>query len=158
MAAGAYFAWLPRDPKQYMSGMISYPEAASLVVKRGTPVVIDTNGRIDTAASTFTSFFGVTAEDAHNGTAGQYEILVWPIRQGDQWRVPLLTAFAQTNIADEEVGFAPDTTSKYWYASTTDTGAQGRIVDYVRGPAGMVIGDTKIPVYVVFHTTKFQVT
>ncbi len=158
MAAGAYFAWLPRDPDTFLKGMISYPEAASLTIKRGTPVVIDTNGRVDTAATTFTSVFGVAAEDGHNGTAGQYEILVWPIKQGQQWRVPLLTALAQTNIADEEVGFVKDATTLFWYASTTDTGAQGRIVDYVRGPAGMVIGDTKAPIYVVFHTTKLQVT
>lgn len=137
--------------------MLSYPEAATLTIKRGTPVVIDTNGRIDAAATTFTSVFGVAAEDGHNGTAGQYEILVWPIKSYEQWRVPLLTALTQTNMADEEVGFVKDATTTYWYASTTDTGAQGRIVDYVRGPAGLAIGDTKAPVYVVFHGTKIQV-
>ncbi len=157
MAAGAYFAWLPRDPHTFIAGMLSFPEAASLAVKRGTPVVIDTNGRIDLAPVTFTSVFGVTAEDAHNGTAGANNILVWPIRQMEQWRVPLITALAQTNIADEEVGFVGDTASGYWGASTTNTGAQGRVVDYVQGPAGLTIGDTLAPVYVVFHATKLQV-
>lgn len=158
MAAGAYIAIEPRDPRTFTSGLIPYPEAASLTIKKGTPVVIDTNGRIDAASATFTSIYGISAEDGHNGTAGQYEILVWPIHEGTQWKVALLEALTQTTIGDTLVGFVKDATTGLWYASTADGGAQGLVVDYVRGPAGMNIGDTKAPVYVIFKTTKFQVT
>lgn len=158
MVAHAYIKIEPRDADTRINGLRSLPEAASLTIEAGTPVVIDSAGRIDAAASTFTSVYGIAAEDGHNGTAGQYEILVWPIKQGSEWRIALNTALAQTDLGDTDVGLAKDTTTGLWYASTSDTGAQARVVDYLRGPAGGAIGDTKAPVFIVFHTTKLQVT
>ena len=158
MAAGAYGPILPRDPRIFSAGTISIPEAASLTIKRGTPVVYDSAGRADAAATSFTSVFGISAEDGHNGTAGQYELLVWPIKQGEKWQVSLLEALAQTTLGDTNVGFVKDSTTGYWYASTADAGAQARVVDYIKGPAGLAIGDTKAQVEIVFHTTILQVT
>lgn len=158
MTTFAYIAIEPRDADTRINGLRSAPEAASLTIKKGTPIVFDSAGRLDAAASTFTSVLGISAEDGHNGTAGQYELLYWPIKQGSEWRIALNTALAQTDLGDTDVGLAKDTTTGLWYASTSDTGAQARIVDYVRGPAGGTIGDTKAPVYIVFHTTKLQVT
>lgn len=158
MAAGTYQPWMPHDWSTFTNGTVETPEAASLTIKRGTPVVIDTNGRIDAAGTSPTSIIGVSAEDGHNGTAGQYLMRWWPIRPNQIWRMTLLEALAQTTIGDTDAGVLIDATSGYWYASTSDGGAQVRIIDYLQGPAGFVIGDTKATVFVIIKSTKFQAT
>lgn len=143
-------------PHEHQPPLISTPEAASLTIKRGTPVKVDANGRIDAVAATFTEIAGISAEDGSNGSAGANDILWQVITPGSKWRVALLEALAQTNLGDTLVGFVKDTTTGFWYASTADTGAQARIIDYVRGPLNtgtVAIGDTKVPVIVVFEPT-----
>lgn len=159
MAVGAYFAWLPHDQIIYNSGCESIPEAASLTIKRGTPVIKDANGRVDAAGASPALIYGVAAEDGHNGTAGQYELLVWPLRVNQKWRICLLEALAQNllGLAAGDCGIVKDATTGFWYASTADGGAQCRIVDYVKGPAGFTIGDTKAAGIFHFHSTKLQV-
>lgn len=157
MAAGQYVAWLPRSPRVYNSGTISIPEAASLTAKRGTPGLYDANGRADVVAAgpALTGF--IFAEDGHNGTAGQYEVLVWPLRADDEWVIPILNTLAQSQIGKTDFGIVKDATTSYWYGDSGDGGAQFKPIDYVRGPAGFVIGDTKWLAIGKFHTTKIQV-
>lgn len=159
MAVGAYQAWLPRDPKIFVSGLVEYPEAASQTYARGTPVVLDSNGRIAAAGASPSSIFGVAGESGQNGTAGQFNTRVWPLRANDIWQLTLNEALAQNLIgqAGGDLGVVKDATSGFWYGSTGDGGAQCRIVDYLQGPAGFNIGDTKATVFVMFHTTKLQV-
>lgn len=159
MAAGAYVAWLPRDPQILISGFREYPEAATQTYKRGTPVTLDSNGRIAAAGASPNPIYGVAGEDGQNGTAGQYLTRVYPLRANQEWQIALTNTLAQNLIgqAGGDLGVVKDATSGYWYGDTGDGGAQCRIVDYLQGPAGFAIGDTKALVFVVFHTTKLQV-
>lgn len=148
------FAYIPVVPHGAHPPLVSTPEAASLAIKKGTPVLIDSAGRVAAAGTTFTEIAGFSAEDGHNGTAGQYEMLWIPVTPGSKWRVALLEALAQSQLGDTLVGWVKDTgSSGLWYVSTADTGAQSRLIDYVRGPAGGTIGDTKAAVIVVFEPT-----
>lgn len=154
---GAYKAWLPRDPQILTAGTISVPESASLTAKRGTPGLWDGSGNA-AACTTLPTVIGfIFAEDGHNGSANANSVLVWPLRANQQWQVVLLDALALTQIADTELGIVQDTVTNFWYASTADTGAQCRAVDYLTGPAGFNIGDSKAAIFVEFHTTKIQV-
>lgn len=157
MAVGAYGPILPRDPHTFTGGLLEYPEAASQTFTRGTPVIIDANGRVAAAGAAPALIFGIACDPGQNGTAGQYNTRVWPLRASEQWQISLLEALAQTQIGLVDAGVVKDATTGYWYASTADAGAQARIVDYLKAPAGLNIGDTKATIYVVFHTTKIQV-
>lgn len=160
MAVGAYFAWYAFDQDIYKECTESHPEAASLTIKKGTPVIKDTNGRIDAAGTSPSLIYGVALEDGHNGTAGQYNILVARLRGGDTWVIPQLEATAQNQfgLAAGDLGVVKDATTGLWYGSTADAGAQCRSRGYISKPNGMDLGDTKAPVFVQFHTTKLQVT
>jgi len=159
MAAGYYQAIKPRDPSEYVNGTLEYPESASFAGKRGTPVVLDANGRVDEAGTTPTSIFGISVTQGHNTGAGVDKCLVYPMRQGVQWQITLLEALAQNMMGQSDglCGILIDATTGYWYASTANGGAQFQIIDYLQGPAGFVIGDTLATVYGTFLTTKFQV-
>ena len=153
---GAYQAWLPRDPQSFGAGTILVPEAASLTALRGTPGIWDTNGRAAACTTAPTAIGFIFADAGHNGTAGQYSVPVWPVREGQQWQVVLKEALAQSQIGNTNLGIVQDTVTNFWYASTADTGAQFVILDYLQGPAGFNIGDTKATVYGYFHATKIQ--
>ena len=159
MAVGAHFAWTPKDPAVWTNGTIEYPEAATQTFKRGTPVVLDSNGRIAACGASPASIFGVAATAGQNGSAGQYTTIVIPLRANQLWRMSLLEALTQNLFGQSggKVGIVKDATTGFWYASTADTGDQVVLVDYVQGPAGMVIGDTIAPVYVEFVSTVLQV-
>jgi hypothetical protein len=159
MAAGAYQAWLPRDADIYGAGTISIPESASLVGRRGTPGLWDSNGRAAACTTAPTAIGFILAEDGHNNaTAGGSNVLVWPVRVHQQWKVYLLDALTQAMQGQTLLGIVQDTVTSFWYASTADTGAQCKIIDYESGPGGMAIGDTKAPVYVEFVYAKIQIT
>lgn len=152
---GAYQPILPADADTFVSGLREYEQSASLTGKRGTPVVIDGNGRIDEASQTFTSVFGISANEGDNTGAGVDKIVVFPIKKGSHWEITLDGVLALTDLS-AEVGLASDSTTGYWYASTADTGAQARIVDYVKGPGGYDIGDTKARVIIEFKDSVLQ--
>lgn len=158
MAAGQYFGWYPFDQSAINECTHSHPEAASFAAKRGTPVLKDTNGRIDVCGTSPALIYGVTLEDGHNGTAGQYNVLVAEIRAGDAWVIPILEAMAlnQQGLAGGDCGIVKDATTGLWYGSTADAGAQCRIFEAEPPPAGMNIGDTKWPGRVKFHSSKLQ--
>lgn len=158
MAAGAYQAWLPRDQAVYEGGTISVPEAASLTAKRGTPGIWDSSGRAAACTTAPGSVGFIFAEDGHNGAAAANQVLVWPVKVHQQWKVYLLEALAQADIGRTLLGIVQDTVTNFWYASTADTGAQCKMIDYESGPAGMALGDTKAPVYVEFVYAKIQIT
>jgi hypothetical protein len=99
--------------------------------------------------------FGITADAASNGSAGANNILVWPIKKGSKWEITLDGVLALTDLR-EAVGLAADSTTGYWYASTADTGAQAYVVDYVKGPGGFAIGDTKARVIIEFKDSVLQ--
>ena len=149
---------MPRDPQLFSRGLISTPEAASNASKRGALLLINASGDIAECGAAPASITSIAAADGHNGLAEANSQLHFPIRAGDQFEVTLLETLAQGQIADTDVGFVKDATTGYWYASTADAGAQARIIDYVKGPGGWDIGDTKARVIVVFHTTKLQIT
>ena len=155
--AGAYQAWLPRDPDVYESGLISIPESASLTAKRGTPGLWDASGQAAACTTAPTSIGFIFAEDGHNDSAGLYNVLVWPLRVNQQWKIYLTDALTQAMIGNTALGIVKDATTGFWYASTADTGGQCYIVDYESGPAGLGIGDTKGPVYAEFVYTKIQI-
>jgi hypothetical protein len=155
MATGAYGPILPVDAETFESGTRQYEQSASFTGKRGTPVVIDGNGRIDEAASTFTSVFGISANTGANTGAGVDKLIVFPIRKGSKWEITLDGVLALTDLK-EAVGLAADSTTGYWYASTADTGAQAYVVDYVKGPGGYEIGDTKARVIIEFKDSVLQ--
>lgn len=156
---GAYQAILPRDQRDYDGGILSYPEAASQTFKRGTPVILDSAGRIAAAGTDPALIFGFSVEEGHNGTAGQYDALVTPLRASSQWQITLLETLAQNliGLAAGDCGLVKDATTGFWYASTANAGAQFRLVDYLKGPAGFAIGDAKVTGYFIPHTTKIQV-
>jgi hypothetical protein len=153
---GAFTAIMPRDPALFYRGLLEAPEAASQTYKRGAIVLGDAAGRIAEVAATPTSILGIAANDGQNGTAGQYNALYYPIRPGDQFEITLLETLAQTQLFDTDAGVVKDGTTSAWYASTADGGAQVRIIDYIKGPGGWDIGDTKARVLVIFHTTKLE--
>jgi hypothetical protein len=155
---GAYFAWRAYDQSIYDRCTVSIPEAASLAIKKGTPILIDSNGRASEPGTGPALIFGVALEDAHNGTAGQYNLLVARIRVGDVWTIPILETMAQNlfGVAAGDVGIVKDATTGLWYGSTADAGAQARIQENVAWPAGLNIGDAKWPAHVIFHSTKLQ--
>lgn len=160
MAAGSYFAWVPVDlDRSYENGTQEIDEAASQTFKRGTPVVLDSAGRVAACGTSPSLIYGVACTAGQNGTAGQYKTIVLPLGASGKWRIPLLEALAQNMLgqAGGDLGILVDATTGFWYGSTADAGAQCRVVDWVKPPAGMNIGDTKAPVVVVFHTTKIQV-
>jgi hypothetical protein len=157
MAAGAYVAWQPRDPDILEAGTIPIPESASLTAKRGTPGIWDSAGQAAACTTAPTSIGFIFADDGHNTTAGAYNILVWPLRANQQWRIALSDALTQAFIGRQLIGVVQDTVTNYWYGSTADGGSQCKAVDYLSGPAGFNIGDTKALVYVEFIYTKIQV-
>lgn len=159
--AGAYQPWIAWDQSTYNHGTNYYPEAASLVALKGTPVILDSAGRIAPCGAGPALIFGVLCETGHNGTAGQYNVLVQEIRAGDLWVITLLETLAQNLLgqAGGDCGIVKDATTALWYASTADNGAQCRIVDYIQGPfpKGFAIGDTLVSGLFRFHSTKLQV-
>lgn len=160
MAAGQYFAWYAFDQIVYDIRGEEHPEAASLTIKRGTPIKLDSNGRVDALGSSAGTPYGVTLEAGHNGTAGQYRIKVARLAPGDVWVVPLLEALAQNLVGQSggDCGLVKDSTTGFWYASTANSDAQCRVVGYIEPPAGMNIGDTKAPIKVQFHEDKLQIS
>jgi hypothetical protein len=162
MSVGAYQPWIAFDQSIYNTGGQRFPEAASMTLKRGTPVLFDSNGRIANVGTSPALIWGVALEDGHNDpVAGHSNIHVQQIRVNEKWVITLLEALAQNmmGLAGGDLGVLIDATSGFWYGSTADAGAQCRIVDYVPGPfpAGFAIGDTKASVVVEFHSTKLQV-
>lgn len=157
MAAGVYVAWQPRDAKILIQGLISVPESASLTAKRGTPGLWDANGRAAAVGASPASIGFIFAEDGHNGTAGANNVLVIPLRTEDLWIIPITNAMAQNQFGLVDFGVVKDATTSYWYGDSGDAGAQFRPVDYITGPAGFVIGDTKWLAIGKFHSTKIQV-
>lgn len=153
MATGAYQAIIVRGEQP---PLVSIPEVASLTCKRGTPVLINANGFVDVCGAAPASIYGLAAEDGHNGTEGQYELLVEPITNTREYEITLLETLAQTQLS-EAVGLVKDATTGFWYASTADAGAQAKIVDYVRGPGGWAIGDVKARVFIRFDNANIQV-
>lgn len=160
MAAGAYFAWYPFDQSVYTHCNEEQPEAASLTVKRGTPIVLDTNGRIDALGASAGTPYGVITATGQNGTAGQYKNVITRLRAGDVWVIPLLEALAQNLMGQSggNLGLVKDATTGFWYGSTANSDAQCRIVDWVQIPGGLTIGDTVTAVKVVFHEDKIQIS
>lgn len=152
---GSYGPILPVDADTFSAGTREYSESASLALVRGTPCTIDSAGRVDDAATTFTAVFGITANAAENGSADANNLIVWPIRKGSKWEITLDGVLALTDII-ADVGLAADSTTGYWYASTADTGAQAVVVDYVKGPGGYEIGDTKARVIIEFKDSVLQ--
>src|SRR4051812_44242774 len=110
---GSYQPIIPFDPIVHERGTQSYPEAASLTCKRGTPVIKDSAGRIDVAGATPSVIFGIAAEAGHNGTAGQYSIIVWPLTAGSLWYVTNVDALAQTDVTNAK-GLVKDAATGYW--------------------------------------------
>lgn len=157
---GAYQRIIPRDPHILTAGSISQPEAASQTFKAGTPVIYDAAGRIAAAGAAPAVVAGIALSDGQNGTAGQYNTVFYPLRANEQWQITLLETLAQIQLglSTGDVGLVKDATTGLWYASTADAGAQARVVDFLSGPAGYSIGDTKATVYISFHAAKLQVT
>lgn len=158
MAAGAYQAWLPRDPDIYSAGTISVPEGANLTALRGTPGLWNSSGQAVACTTAPTAIGFIFAGTGSNAAAGANNILVWPLRVHQQWKVYLLDALAQAQIGYALLGVVQDTVTNFWYASTADTGAQCKAIDYESGPGGMNIGDTKAPIYAEFVYAKIQIT
>lgn len=161
MSAGAYFPWIAFDQSIYNACTEEWPESLSLACKRGTPILIDANGRVDDCGASPNPIYGVALEDGHNGTAGQYQIRIARLRVNDKWIIPVLEAMAQNmfGLAGGDLGILKDATTSFWYGSTNDAGAQCRVTDYIKGttPPGFTIGDTKWAGIVQFHSTKLQV-
>ncbi len=159
MAAGAYQAWLPRDQAIYEGGTIEVPESANLTALRGTPGLWNSSGQAAACTTAPTSIGFIFASTGSNAAAGANTVRVWPLKYGQQWKVYLLDALTQAMIGYPTLlGIVQDTVTNFWYATTSNTGAQCQIVDYETGPGGMNIGDTKAPVYVEFVYAKLQVT
>lgn len=154
---GQYGPILPVDPVVLTSGTIEFQESASHANKRGTPVVIDANGRVDEAGTSFgaAGVYGISANEGNNGSAGANNQLVWPIKKGSRWEITLDGVLALTDIGDK-VGLVKDGTTGYWYGAVSDGGDQVLIVDYVKGPGGYDIGDTKARVIVEFIDSVLQ--
>jgi len=160
MAAGAYFPWYPFDQNVYDECIEEWPESASLTGLAGTPVIIDSNGRIDECGTSPSVIYGVLAADGKNGTAAQYKNLVIRLRAGDKWVICVDEALAQNllGVAAGNLGVVKDATTGLWYGSTGDAGDQCRAVGYIQGttPPGFQIGDTKWAAFVVFDDANLQ--
>lgn len=160
MSAGAYVAWRAFDQTIYDVCGEEFAESASLTIKDGTPIVIDSNGRVAALGASAGTPYGVALENGHNGTAGQYNIKVARLRAGDVWVVPLLETAAINLIAQAggDCGLVKDATTGYWAASTANSDAQCRVVGFDFVVGGLQLGDTLAPAKVIFHEDKIQVS
>lgn len=162
MSAGALFGWYAFDQSIYDVCAEYLDEAASLVIKAGTPILKDAAGRVAECGTAPALIYGVAAEDSHNAAASDInKILVYRIRPGDRWVIPVNEALAlnMLGVAAGDLGIVKDATTSLWYGSTGDAGVQCRVVDYEKGPTppGFAIGDTLWAGRVLFHSTKVQV-
>jgi len=162
MTAGALFGWYAYDQSIYDECAEYLDEVASFVGKAGTPVLKNSAGRIDECGTAPALIYGVIAEDGHDAAASDTnKILVYRIRPGDKWVIPVSEALAlnMLGVAAGDLGIVKDSTTGLWYGSTGDAGAQCRVVDFEKGPTppGFAIGDTLWAGHVLFHSTKVQV-
>lgn len=149
---GVYGPIFPVDASVYQAGTIELEESASYAGERGTPVVIDANGRVDEAATTPTSLYGISLSEGNNGSAGANKCQVFPIKKGSRWSIVLDGTLALTDLGTA-VGILKDATTGYWYAAVADSGDQV----FIHGIApGWDVGDTKARVIVEFLDTNLQ--
>lgn len=160
MAAGAYVAWRAFDQSIYDRCTEEVDESASLTIKEGTPIILDSAGRVAALGASAGTPYGVSLEIGHNGTAGQYKMKIARLRAGDVWVIPLVQAAAQNLVgqAGGDLGLVKDATTSYWGGSTANADAQCRVVGYDFVVGGVGLGDTLAPAKVVFHEDKIQVS
>lgn len=77
--------------------VMSLPEAASQTFKNGSPLVFS-SGYLATASGTVESVEAFALEDAHNGTAGEYDIKCCPALHNTHCFGNLLTTGAADNV------------------------------------------------------------
>lgn len=161
MAAGQYFGWYAFDQSVYTNCGEELPESASLNIKRGTPIVIDSNGRCAALGASAGTPYGVAAEDSHNLAVSATNLIrITRLRAGDTWVIPLVQAAAQNLLGQSggDLGLVKDSTTGYWGGSTANADAQCRVTGYDLVVGGVGLGDTLVPTKVIFHEDKIQIS
>lgn len=148
---------VPYDPDVYTNGTIPAWEPASLDLKRGRIVKLDTStGYIGAITlGTANTYYAILAEDTANAASAGSIVSVWPLKPGMLLVASFTDVLAQTTLGSA-VGITLDATTGFLQLDDDDTNDDFQIMSYESGPGGADIGDTNARVIGVIDVDFLQ--